>query len=80
MSERTSPPMAFLSECNSMQAMPSPRSTSDAPELVRRTFWVRRKSAMRAWPGMTGMEISSLAAGWKQASPSGEYQAVREAA
>ncbi len=37
MSERTSPPMAFLSECNSMQAMPSPRSTSEAPELVRMT-------------------------------------------
>ena len=29
--------MAFLSECSSMQPMPSPRSTSEAPELPRTT-------------------------------------------
>ena len=78
MRESTSPPMAFLSECSSMQAMPSPRSTSDAPGLVRRTPGERRKSATRAWPGTPGMGTSCLVAGWKQASRSGEYQAVRD--
>ena len=72
--------MAFLSECSSMQAMPSPRSTSEAPGLERTTPWERRKSATRAWPGMAGMGSDWPVAGWKQASLPGEYQLVREAA
>ena len=64
MSERTSPPMAFLSECSSMQAMPSPRSTSDAPGLVRMGACLRRKSATRAWPGMAGTEMVWPVTGW----------------
>ena len=36
-SASTSPPMAFLSECSSMQPMPSPRSMRDAPGFVRTT-------------------------------------------
>jgi len=32
-----SSPMAFFFECSSMQATPSPRSTSDAPAFWRTT-------------------------------------------
>ena len=46
--ETTSPPMAFLSECSSMQPTPSPRSTSEAPALARTTPFERRKPATRA--------------------------------
>src|SRR6202041_2314145 len=70
----TSPPRAFFIECNSMQPMPSPRSTSEAPELLRTTPWERQKSATRAWPGCCGIGSHAAVAGLKHCGLSDAYQ------
>jgi hypothetical protein len=53
-SETTSPPIADFGECSSRHPIPSPKSTSDAPEFFFTTPnlppTATRKSAIAAWP------------------------------
>ena len=71
----TSPPMAFLSECSSMQAMPSPRSTSEAPGLERIDACDAAEigDAGVAGDGGNGFQLAPWRAG-SRLRPSGEYQ------
>src|SRR5579862_1836700 len=73
-SDRTSPPIAFLSEWSSMHATPSPKSMREAPELERMTPLDRRKSATRAWPEMGWIGSQPSFRGLKDCGPTDRYQ------